>query len=58
MGGTLAGAEGGAWGVVNAVTEFVDHHARASTDSHRLASAWFGRGDNLKTVAFEKALAI
>lgn len=58
MGGTLAGAEGTAWGVVNAVTEFVDHHARASTASHRMDSAWFGRGDNLKTQALERALAL
>lgn len=58
MGGTLAGTEGSAWGVVNAVTEFVDHHARAKTDSHRLANAWFGRGDDLKTQAFERALAL
>lgn len=55
MGGTLLGAEGTAWGLVNAVTEYVDHHARASTDSHRLDSAWFGRGDDLKSAAFERA---
>lgn len=58
MGGTLAGTDGSAWGVVNAVTEFVDHHARAKSDAHRLTSAWFGRGDDLKTEAFERALAL
>jgi phage/plasmid-like protein (TIGR03299 family) len=57
MGGTLISSEGSAWGLVNAVTEFVDHHARAKTDGHRLANAWFGRGDDLKTEALERALA-
>lgn len=58
LGGTLLGAEGTAWGLVNSVTEFVDHHARASTDSHRLTSAWWGRGDALKTEALNRALAL
>lgn len=51
-------ATGNAWALVNSVTEFVDHHTRAKTDSHRLASAWFGRGDRLKTAALERALAL
>lgn len=49
---------GNAWALVNSVTEFIDHHARAKTDSHRLASAWFGRGDDLKTETLERALAL
>lgn len=58
MGGTLMGAEGTFWGLVNATTEFVDHNARSQTVDARLASAWFGRGDALKTTALERALAI
>lgn len=58
MGGTLVSAEGTAWGMVNAVTEYVDHYAKATNDSNRIASAWFGRGDALKTQALEQALAI
>lgn len=58
MGGTLLGAEGTLWGVTNAVTEFVDHHAKTQTVDARLASAWFGRGDALKTEALERALAL
>ena len=44
MGGTLVSAEGTQWGLVNAVTEYVDHHARAQNPSNRLNSAWFGLG--------------
>lgn len=54
-GGTLAGAAGTAWGLVNAVTEYVDHHATARTPDHRAASAWFGAGDDLKGRALDLA---
>lgn len=56
MGADVAGQT--AWGLLNSVTEFVDHHARAKTDSARLASAWFGRGDDLKTLAAERLLEL
>jgi len=56
MGADMAGQT--AWGLLNSVTEFVDHHARAKTDSARLASAWFGRGDDLKTTAAERLLEL
>lgn len=56
MGADLAGQT--AWGLVNAVTEYVDHHAKASTASNRIDSAWFGRGDILKNAAFDKALKL
>lgn len=57
MGSKLDGRAGTAWGWVNAVTENVDHHAKAMTDSHRLNSAWFGAGDKTKTEALQLALA-
>lgn len=55
IGGTMAGAQGTAWGLVNAVTEYVDHHASAKSGDHRAASAWFGSGDDLKVRALELA---
>lgn len=57
-GATLRGVEGTLWGVTNAVTEYVDHLARAATQSNRLSSAWFGRGDALKSEAWDRAVAL
>lgn len=45
------------WDWTNGVTEYVDHVQRAKSESHRLANSWFGKGDALKTMAFERALA-
>lgn len=58
IGADLAAAEGSAWGLLNAVTQYVDHSARAKTTEHRIASAWFGNGDSLKTQALEMAMAL
>jgi phage/plasmid-like protein (TIGR03299 family) len=57
IGGNLAGVAGSQWGWLNAVTQFVDHEARARSVDNRISSAWFGKGDDLKTRAFEMALA-
>jgi phage/plasmid-like protein (TIGR03299 family) len=43
-----------AWGWLNAVTEYADHHVRARSDENRQASALWGPGDALK----QKALAL
>lgn len=58
LGSTLASADGTAWGLVNAVTQYVDHDRRSKSQDHRLDSAWFGQGAQLKQKALEKALLL
>lgn len=55
-GAELDSAKGTAWGLLNAVTEFVDHEKRARSQDHRLDSAWFGQGAQLKQRALDTAL--
>ena len=57
-GSNLPGSKGTAWGWLNAMTEYVDHHARARSVDNRIESAWFGRGETLKQNAMAKALAL
>lgn len=55
-GAELASAKGTAFGLLNSVTEFVDHERRAYSADHRLESAWFGPGAVLKERALDQAL--
>jgi phage/plasmid-like protein (TIGR03299 family) len=57
-GACLPSSHGTAYGLLNAVTEFVDHQRRARSTDHRLDSAWFGQGAILKQKAFDQALAM
>jgi phage/plasmid-like protein (TIGR03299 family) len=54
-GAELSSAAGTAWGLVNGVTEYIDHHRRARSDDHRRDAAWFGAGAVLKQRAWEEA---
>ena len=56
-GAQLETANQTAWGWLNAVTEYADHHIRAHSDENRTASALWGQGDTLKNRAVELALA-
>lgn len=58
QGSRLAAAQGTAWGLLNAVTEYVDHERRARGPEYRMDSAWFGQGAQLKQRALETALAL
>ncbi|MBL4833961.1 MAG: DUF932 domain-containing protein [Pseudomonas sp.] len=57
-GAQLVSAKDTAWGLLNAVTEFVDHEKRARSTDYRLDSAWFGQGAALKQKALDQALQL
>ncbi len=57
-GAELAAAKGTVWGLLNAVTEFVDHERRARSPEYRLDSAWFGQGAAIKQRALDRALQL
>jgi phage/plasmid-like protein (TIGR03299 family) len=57
-GADLPSAKHTAYGLLNAVTEFVDHQRRARSTDYRLDSAWFGHGATLKQKAFEQAIEL
>jgi len=52
----LPSAKDTAWGLVNAVTYYVDHKRKSKNQSQRLDSAWFGNGALLKDKAWEAAI--
>jgi phage/plasmid-like protein (TIGR03299 family) len=57
-GAELASSKGTAFGLLNAVTEYVDHERRARSTDHRLESAWFGQGATLKQKALNQAMVM
>jgi phage/plasmid-like protein (TIGR03299 family) len=57
-GAELQSSKGTAFGLLNSVTEFVDHLRRARSIDYRLESAWFGQGAELKRKALEHAVSL
>ena len=55
-GAELGSAKGSALGLLNSITEFVDHEQRARNNDNRLDSAWFGQGASLKQKALDNTL--
>lgn len=51
-GSDLPSARGTRWGLLNAITEFIDHDRGHNADT-RLNNAWFGNGTRLKQQALE-----
>ncbi|MEB0040431.1 DUF932 domain-containing protein [Pseudomonas sp. MH10] len=57
-GAELEAAKGTAWGLLNAVTEYVDHERRARNNEYRMDTAWFGQGAAIKNRALNAALQL
>lgn len=57
-GAELGSSKGTALGLLNSVTEFVDHERRARNTDYRLDSAWFGQGAALKQKALDRTLTM
>ncbi|MEB3755042.1 DUF932 domain-containing protein [Acinetobacter sp. MD2(2019)] len=57
-GAELSSAKDTAYGLLCSMTEFADHERRAMSQDHRLDSAWFGAGANLKQRGLEQALSL
>ena len=56
MGANNQGVYGTKWGLLNAVTQYVDHERGHNVDT-RMNNAWFGNGNRLKTQAEELLFA-
>ena len=57
-GSNLRSADGTVWGMVNAVTEYMDHHRPTRTTDSRLDGSWFGEQANIKQRAWNEALKL
>ena len=57
-GAQLASSRGTAWGLLNSVTEYVDHHRRARSEDHRREAAWFGQGAQFKQRAWDELVQL
>ncbi len=57
-GALMASTRGTAWGLLNSVTEYIDHHRRARSEDHRREAAWFGQGAQLKQRAWDEVMRL
>lgn len=57
-GSELSSARGTAWGLLNSVTEYVDHHRRSRSYDSRRDAAWFGQGAQAKQRAWNEVVKL
>ena len=57
-GSELSSAKGTAWGLLNSVTEYVDHHRRSRNNDYRRDAAWFGQGTLTKRRAWDEVVKL
>jgi phage/plasmid-like protein (TIGR03299 family) len=57
IGSNMDGMAQSQYGWLNAVTQYVDHEARARSEQNRFNSAYFGKGDELKHKAHAMAMS-
>lgn len=57
-GALMTSSRGTAWGLLNSVTEYIDHHRRARSDDHRRDAAWFGQGAQIKQRAWDEVMRL
>lgn len=58
MGATFDGVFGTANGLLQAVTEYTDHHVRARSDENRFVASQWGAGNALKQQAWDTLIAL
>ena len=62
IGASLSTSKGTAWGLLNSVTEYIDHQYGTRKDdqaqSRRLDNAWFSDGASIKRDAYALALTL
>lgn len=56
MGSEFDGVRNTAYGLLNAITEYADHHVRARSDENRFVSSQWGAGSDLKQKALSNLL--
>lgn len=44
------------WGLLNAQTDYIDHHKRARSSANRVDSAWYGDGFGIKQRTFDELM--